>query len=266
MYDYHTHSFFSDDCSIPTKQMIESAIIKGIKEMAITDHYDPDYPDQEYPFILDLENYHKTLLKLEEEYKTRIKIIKGIEIGIQHGETMKKCVKTANSFPYDFILGSFHCTDNKDLYAGYFNKGVDISKAFERYYEYVYECLKDYMDFDILGHINVVDRYVPFDRIPKYEAYMDMIEAILKLLIENGKGIEFNSSCYRYLKDGRTTPTLEILSLYKDLGGEIITFGSDAHNPACIGDHYEEVNYRLKGIGFKYLSTFENRKVNFVKL
>lgn len=266
MYDYHTHSSFSEDCNIPTRDMIKAAIQKGVKEMAITDHYDPDYPDSEFPFIIDFEKYHETLIKVKEEYKNEIKIIKGLEIGIQHGNTMEKCIKSANSFPYDFIIGSFHCTDNKDLYMGYFTEGVDIPKGFERYYEYAYECLKDYTDFDVMGHINVVDRYVPFEKIPKYTPYMDIIEAILKLLIENGKGIEFNSSCYRYLQDGRTTPTPEILSLYKNLGGEIITFGSDAHNPNCIADHYEESMELLKSIGFKYISTFENRKVDFVKL
>ncbi|MHC1723648.1 MAG: histidinol-phosphatase HisJ family protein [Aminipila sp.] len=266
MYDYHTHSFFSEDCDIPTRDMIEAAILKGVREMAITDHYDPDYPDSEYPFIIEFEKYHETLLKVKEEYKNKIKIIKGLEIGIQYGETMNKCRAAANAFPYDFIIGSFHCTDNKDLYMGYFIDGVNIPKAFERYYEYAFECLKDYTDFDVMGHINVVDRYVPFNKIPKYTHYMDIIESILKLLIENNKGIEFNSSCYRYLSQGRTTPTSEILSLYKNLGGEIITFGSDAHNPGFVADHYNEGVELLKEIGFKYLSTFDNRKVNFVKL
>ncbi|QHI73674.1 histidinol-phosphatase HisJ family protein [Aminipila terrae] len=266
MYDYHTHSFFSDDCDIPTRDMIEAAIKKGMKEIAITDHYDPDYPDQEYPFVVDFEKYHDTLLQMQAEYKDKIKIIKGLEIGIQHGETLNKCRNAAHAFPYDFILGSFHCTDNKDLYTGYFTEETDIPKAFERYYEYAHECLKDYTDFDVMGHINVVDRYLPFDKIPPYKPYMDIIHSILKQLIENGKGIEFNSSCYRYLKDGRTTPTREILSLYKELGGEIITFGSDSHNPDFIGDHYDEVLEILRNIGFRYISTFENRKVNFIPI
>ena len=266
MYDYHTHSSFSDDCVIPAEDMIQAAIQKGVKELAITDHYDPDYPDPQYPFVIDFNKYHDTLLKVEKTYKNQIKIIKGLEIGIQHGETLEKCKAAAKAFPYDFLIGSFHCTDHKDLYTGYFTEGVDIPKAFERYYEYAYECLKSYTDFDVMGHINVVDRYVPFDQIPKYKPYMDMIHDILKRLIENGKGIEFNSSCYRYLKNGRTTPTLEILSLYRKLGGEIITFGSDSHDPAYIADHYNEVMELLKSIGFHYISTFENREVHFVRI
>lgn len=266
MYDYHTHSFFSDDCSVPSEDMISSAIKKGVKELAVTDHYDPDYPDSQFPFTIDFDNYFKTMLELESKYADKIKIIKGIEIGIQHGSTLDKCRDTANAFDYDFILGSFHCTDNKDLYLGYFTEGVDIAKAFGRYYEYAYECLKVYKDFDVMGHINVVDRYVPFEDIPEYGPYMDIIEEILKLLIDNGKGIEFNSSCYRYIKNGRTTPTPEILSLYKELGGEIITFGSDAHRAQDIAGNYQDAVALLKDIGFKYLSTFEKRKVNFVKL
>ncbi|MFV0518348.1 MAG: histidinol-phosphatase HisJ family protein [Aminipila sp.] len=266
MYDYHTHSSFSDDCNIPATEMIEAALALGVKELAITDHFDPDYPDPQYPFILDFQEYHKTLLSLQEQYKDRIKIVKGIEIGIQHGKTMEKCSTAANAFQYDFILGSFHCTDSKDLYMEYFTDDTDIPKAFNRYYEYAYDCLKSYNDFDVMGHINVVDRYVPFQKIPSYNPLMDIIESILKHLIHNGKGIEFNSSCYRYLRDGRTTPTGDILKLYKQLGGEIITFGSDAHNPACIGDHYEDVIEILKNIGFKYISTFEKRNVNFISI
>ncbi|QIB69467.1 histidinol-phosphatase HisJ family protein [Aminipila butyrica] len=266
MYDYHTHSFFSDDCNIPLERMIASAIAKGVKELAVTDHYDPDYPDSEYPFILDFDAYHKALIQAQEQYSPQIQIIKGLEIGIQHGETMNACQSAAQAFPYDFILGSFHCTDHKDLYQGYFTADTDIPKAFERYYEYAYECLKEYRDFDVMGHINVVDRYVPFEKIPSYKPYMELIRAILQLLIENGKGIEFNASCYRYLKNGRTTPTKEILQAYRELGGEIITFGSDAHNPESIADHYQESLELLRTVGFKYLSTFKERQVQFLSI
>ncbi|MBN7772427.1 histidinol-phosphatase HisJ family protein [Clostridium aminobutyricum] len=266
MYDYHTHSFFSDDCTTPIQDMIEAAIRKGVKELAITDHFDPDYPDPHFPFLIDFDKYYETLLDVEKKYVNQIKIIKGIEIGIQHGQTLAQCRKAANDFTYDFIIGSFHCVDNLDLYTGYFDGIRTTHEGFERCYQYVYDCLKEYKDFDVLGHINVIDRYAPNQEIPNYAPYMDQIEAILKLLIENGKGIEFNASCFRYLKDGRTTPSREILTLYKDLGGEILTYGSDAHNTANIADHFDEVMEMLKNIGFKYLTTFENRKPDFVKL
>src|SRR5665648_795685 len=89
MYDYHSHTFFSDDSSTPLKNMVEASIRLGIKELAITDHYDPDYPDQCFPFELEITLYYKAIVEAEKEYLTKLKVIKWIEIGIQHGETNK---------------------------------------------------------------------------------------------------------------------------------------------------------------------------------
>lgn len=94
---------------------------------------------------------------------------------------------------------------------------------------------------------------------------MDIIESILKEVIYNGKGIEVNTSCFRY-KLPDLTPSKKILSLYKDLGGEIITTGSDAHHPAFIACQFDYVTSFLKNIGFKYISTFDNLKPSFIKL
>ena len=71
MYDYHSHSFFSDDSSAPLKDMIEAAISMGIKELAITDHYDPDYPDKNFPFEIDFNLYHQALLEAEKKYSKK---------------------------------------------------------------------------------------------------------------------------------------------------------------------------------------------------
>lgn len=266
MYDYHTHSFFSDDSDTPIEDMIEAAIFKGVKEMAITDHYDPGYPDPDFPFLIDFDKYLETLLNVEKKYANQIKIIKGIELGIQNGETMDLINKAAKALPYDFIIGSVHAIDHIDLYKSYFGGDRPAHEGLKRCYEYVYECLTEFKDFDVMGHINIIDRYVPNQEIPSYAPYMDHIEAILKLLIENGKGIEFNASCFRYLKDGRTTPSKEILTLYKDLGGEILTYGSDAHVTKDIVDHYDFVMDLFRNIGFKYLTTFEKRKPSFIRL
>ncbi|MBK5263447.1 MAG: histidinol-phosphatase HisJ family protein, partial [Peptostreptococcaceae bacterium] len=237
MYDYHSHSSFSDDSSVPLKDMIEAAISMGIKELAVTDHYDPDYPDKNFPFDLNFNLYHQALLTAEKEYLKNIKIVKGLEIGIQHGETNKKCYLAASAFPYDFIIGSFHCCGGQDLYSEYFIKRSDEDGVRE-FYDYVYEGICDFNDFDVLGHINVIDRYV--NKIPDYSQYMFKIEQILTKLINMGKGIELNTSSFRYGLGERTTPSKEILTLYKSLGGEIITIGSDAHSEKQLGYKYKE--------------------------
>ena len=95
MYDYHTHSSFSDDCSIPMEKMVQTAKDMGVRMYAVTDHYDPDYPaDEQFAFNLDFENYHRKQNLVQELYNTKdFKMLKGIEIGLQAGDgTIQKCI------------------------------------------------------------------------------------------------------------------------------------------------------------------------------
>lgn len=264
MYDYHTHSFFSDDCSTPMKDMIDAACKLGLKEIAVTDHFDPDYVDRNFPFELDFPGYHKALNEAKETYQSRIKVLKGVEIGIQHGETMEKCIKAAKAFDYDFIIGSFHCAEGYALYGNEFFNGRPAEDSYVAFYRYMLDCLKKYKDYDVIGHINVIDRYT--DRIPDSSVYMDLVEEVLKLVIADGKGIEINTSSFRYGMGERTTPSKEILRLYKELGGEIITIGSDAHRTKDLGYYFGHAVEMIKASGINYLATFEQRRLKPLKL
>jgi len=262
MYDYHTHSSFSHDSITPMNEIIEAAIYKGLKEIAITDHYDPDCPESNYSTEIDIIGYNKELSSAAEVYKDRIKVVKGLEIGIQYG-AIQKCENTANAFPYDFIIGSFHAAYGADIYTRYFI-GREQTEAFYDFYLYMADCLNKFKNFDVVGHFNGLDRYT--DYVPGYAPFMGIIENILKNLIENGKGLEFNTANTRFGMGERTTPSKEILSLYKRLGGEIITIGSDAHRIRDIGYGYQTAVETLKKHGFKYVSTFKDRNINFVKI
>ncbi|MEG1584219.1 MAG: histidinol-phosphatase HisJ family protein [Anaerovorax sp.] len=264
MYDYHNHSNFSDDGNVPMEEMVQAAYEKGLDEIAITDHYDPNYPDPAFPFALDFENYHKTLEKTKAQFQGKIKVIKGIEIGIQHGDTLTLCSQAATDYPYDFIIGSFHCAQGCELYGnGYFAER-SVEDAYVIFYEYMHHCLKNYHHYDVLGHFNIIDRYTT--RIPDGKQYMDVVEDILKLIIDQGKGLEINTSSFRYGMKHRTTPTLEMLQLYKDLGGEIITTGSDAHQPIHIMEKLDYAQSMIKSVGLNYVTTFEQRQPKFHKL
>lgn len=256
MYDYHSHTAYSDDSDTPMKIMIEAAIDKGIVELAITDHYDPDYPDEQIPFDIDLEAYTADLTAFAKKYRDQIKIIKGIEIGIQKGDTLEKCRKAVNSFPFDFIIGSFHCFKGLDLYTTDYTK-LEERKVLPDFYEEMYYCLSRYTDYDVIGHFNVIDRYLPFAI--DYSTSMEIIEAILKMIIAQGKGLEINTSSYRYNMKGRTTPSHEILKMYKDLGGEILTLGSDAHKVNDLGRDLDRARTQAMEHGFRYFTTFEKR-------
>ena len=264
MYDYHIHTSFSDDSSTSMNDMIDAACSAGLKEIAITDHFDPNYPDPAYPFELNFDQYHKALMEAKESYKDRITIRKGVEIGIQHGDTMKKCIDAARSFPYDFIIGSFHCAEGYELYGNQFFINRTPEEAYIAYYTYVYENLKEYKDYDVVGHLNIIDRYT--DKIAEPSYYMEIVEEIIKLIIADGKGLEINTSSFRYGLGDRTTPAHEMLQLFKDFGGEIITIGSDAHKTKDIGFKLDYAQDMIRALGLKYLTTFEQRKPIFVKL
>lgn len=280
MYDYHTHTNFSDDSTAIPKEMIERAISLNVKELAITDHFDPDYPDSNFPFLIDFPKYYETLSSLAEEYLDRIKVVKGLEVGIQHGKTLEKCKNGVNSFSYDFIIGSFHCFNGDDLYTCNYEE-MESGKIIPSFYEYMYTTLKEYSDFDVLGHINVIDRYVgnlkyfKEEGIPyymsgnfkkAYEKSYEIIYEILKDIISKGKGIEVNTSNFRYGMKDRFVPAREILKLYKELGGEILTIGSDAHNPNQLCDGFDLIKEYLLSEGFKYQGTYSNRNIKMVSI
>lgn len=268
MFDYHVHTSCSEDSDSDMGAMILSACNKGFSEIAITDHIDLDYPDPSMSFLMDFPAYHKALEYYREKYKNRIKVVRGLEVGIQH-TVHKGNSDIVHAYPYDFVIGSFHAAEGKDLYTGIYYEGKTALQCYRDFYIYVYECLKAYKDYSVLGHLNIVERYSHFlppeaEQIAQ-EAYLDLVEAILKLVIADGKGIEVNTSCFRY-HTSTLYPSVEMLTLYKTLKGEIITIGSDAHAPAHIGYHFGYMIDLLKTMGFKYLAVYEEMQPKFVKI
>lgn len=95
--------------------------------------------------------------------------------------------------------------------------------------------------------------------------FKDILEQILKTAIYDGKGIEINTSCFRYnLPD--LTPSTSILRLYKELGGEILTIGSDSHNTNQVAHKLDVAYDAVKDIGFKYICKFDKMKPKFIKI
>lgn len=261
IYDYHTHTAFSDDCDAPMEEMIETAVRKGVEELAITDHYDPGYEDPEFPFALDFEHYQAALLAAEKKYAGRIRIVKGMELGIMDDqyEVSRRAVQ---GFPYDFIIGSFHCLEKRDLFRYDFSQ-INGPATLEKYYVYENKCVKEFKDYDVAGHLTLIDRYI--GKIYDYKPYMEIIEDTLKTIIYDGKGLEINTSSFKYGTDV-WLPRKEVLKLYQELGGEILTFGSDSHDPKHLASHFEEAQALAKELGFRYQCAFWQRKPEFRKL
>ena len=168
-YDYHTHSSFSDDSPAPIEEMLNEAVRIGLAGIAVTDHFDPGYPDNAFPFELDFEKYHKTLEKYQLEYADRLQIAKGIEIGIQHDQ-LERCTQVAQAYDYDYIIGSFHCAYGEPLYEGHFFDEKSAKQSYIDYFTYMYDNFKHYNEFCNVGHMNLVARYCT-EKAPAFSEY-----------------------------------------------------------------------------------------------
>lgn len=265
--DYHTHTEFSDDSVYAMEDVIKDAIKMGMDEICFTDHvdygikYDWDcghsipYRNGE-PFAnVDYPKYISKIEQMKQKYHTQITIKTGLEFGIQM-HTIPQYQKLFQNYNFDFIILSIHQVDDKEFWTQDFQKGKTQKQYNERYYEEMLNVVKNYKDYSVLGHMDLITRYDKAGIYP-FEKIKPMIEEILKIVIADGKGIELNTSHHRYhLKD--TTPSMEILKLYSELGGNIITLGSDSHKPEHLGTYMQEAKTILKALGFTYFCTYQN--------
>ena len=200
---------------------------------------------------------------MKETYKGQITIKKGLEFGIQTITTdqFQKLYDTYKN-ELDFVLLSMHQVNNLEFWTQDFQRGKTQKEYNEEYYKEIYEVQKIFNDYSVLAHLDLIVRYDENGVYP-FENVKDYIAEILKLAIADGKGIEMNTSSWKYgLKD--TQPSRAILRLYKDLGGKIITVGSDAHVSKMLADHLDEAYSILKDeIGFKEICTFDHMKPIF---
>ena len=250
MYDFHIHSDFSMDCKYLVEEMVQGAIAKGMKSICFTDHIDYDLSGDGINFEFRPADYFKKMRQVKYRYMDQVEILAGVEIGMQL-HLSDRCDEFIANNPFDFVIMAVHSIDKKSIHTSRFPNHMPPMEALSMYYDYLYRCIDIFDNYDVIGHIDCIDRYFD-DRsmIPDFEEYLPHIEKVLKLIIERDKGIEVNTSGMRY-ELGYYNPKIEILRLYRDLGGEIITIGSDAHSPEFIGYHYREAEKLLRELGFK---------------
>ncbi|MCL2415543.1 MAG: histidinol-phosphatase HisJ family protein [Defluviitaleaceae bacterium] len=270
MFDYHIHTNHSSDSKSSMESMIRAAYNAGLKEISITDHADFSFPKQEFLNLdFDLDAYINEIGHLRQKYADKICVLAGIEMGIRD-DLAQKIGDIAKSYDFDIIIGSLHDFEGLDFgmdfdYGSFF-AGRDKNTAYGQYFEILLDSVAAVNDFDILGHMDYIERYAPYpNRILKYANHAEIIDEILKILIGKGKGIEINTAGYAYGLN-HSHPQIEIVRAYRRLGGEIITIGSDAHNPQRIGADFDKAIDMLKAVGFKYITKFRNRIPEMVAL
>lgn len=262
-YDYHVHSLFSPDCDTPLEDILERAIELGLKEVAIVDHYNPNYPVLQFLNEPLSDADFETMCAVADRYADRVRLVKGIENGILL-DTIADNDRAAALHPYDFVMASFHSMDGCELNSHALFDGRTVEQTYIYYYNYIYEALKLHTDFDVLGHLNLLERY--YDEKPDVSVYWDLVEAILRLLAEGGRGLEINTSNVRYGHPNVSLPTKRMLETYRAFGGETVTIGSDAHFAKDVGSDLDHACELLASAGFRYFATFKDRKPTYVPL
>ena len=261
MFDYHMHTIVSFDGHDRGLQMAQAAKTAGLKEICFTDHLDYDPLGQMGKLDFDTDVYNAEYDHLE---IPGLKIRRGAEFGMDI-HNVEQFIKDLQRRPFDFVLGSIHFVDDLDVYFEPYWSGKTVFQAERRYLEATLESVKLHNDFDVLAHLTYIGKTKchPAPRPLPYAEHREIVDEILKILVQKGKGMEMNTSGMD--RCGGFLPTADFLRRFRELGGEIVTVGSDAHTCDRVGQYTFQVCDILKDI-FGYVCTFEDRKPVFHKL
>ena len=250
--DYHIHSRFSDDCEAAPEDIIEQAIVLGMPAICLTDHHDTNSPDGD--FHLDPVAYPQEIERLRALYADRIEIVCGVEVGIDADLSKEHVTETfLSQGHFDYVIASLHYMEGKDPY---YRDTFDCNdeELYEKYYTYLLEALRHTTGITTVGHLDYIVRYARDEKDPHtYPRFRELIDALLEETIRRGLILEINT----YSKAGsgmRMHPAPEILRRYKEMGGERIVLGSDAHKASLVGGKFFEAAAMAREIGFTHLT------------
>ena len=244
MTDLHIHSSYSGDGHMALDTICESAIAAGLSTIAITDHIDWDWPYHNEIFdISDIDIYLSEITETAKRYEGRLRVLKGIEIGLQ-AHLLDKTRAFIEGHDFDMVIASVHLAGGLDPYDQEYYAGKTKGESFRLYYETVLNLISEYDAFDTLGHLDYVRRYAPYPVIPGDDDDMGLIDEILRVLVQKNKALEINTSGLR-LQLGETQPSPGICKRFLSMGGRYLTFGSDAHRAEHIGQGRSYVREQL---------------------
>lgn len=267
------HTAFSTDSEASVRSMLDAAVERGLESVCITDHMDLDFPPQEGEeslgeeplFQFDVDEYFEVLAPLREEYRDRLDVRIGIEIGLQPhlGERYRKLIQAS---PFDYVIGSVHLIRGMDPYYGKLFEGRSDEEAYKEAFVETLRCLEGVQDFDALGHLDYVVRYGKHQAEEySYRKFADEIDEVLRKLISMGKGLEMNTGGLKYGL-GFCNPHPDVVKRYRELGGEIVTIGADAHRPEHVAYEFKLAAEILKMCGFRYYAEYKERRAEFIKI
>ncbi len=261
-HDYHLHSHFSCDSKASIVEQCIGAIQKGLPEIGITDHFDLHPGDECRGFFRPIA-WAAELDQARKEFAGRLTVRAGIELGEPH-RFSAECQAVLKSYPFDYVLGSLHWVGDELVFdRSYFHRPAD--EAFGLFFEEL-ERMTRVGGFDVLSHFDVLVRvgaplYGGYDP----SRYAEAIRAVLKNCIERGIALDLNTQGLRS-RCQLLTPGVEILTWYREMGGERVTLGSDAHSPDVIAANFDLAIEALRAAGLTHVTQFEQREARMVKI
>lgn len=262
MFDFHLHSGLSHDSTAVAAEMIAAAEARGLQEICFTDHYDLAGDDPRVAaHLFTMEEYGRTYDALRSE---RVKVRLGLEFGLTT-DSQRRAEALVAERHFDFIIGSVHSVYGLGPFNPRFWEGRSVKESFQNHLEHTLRCVRANTEFDVLGHLNYVCKspHNPTKEPLRYGDYPDLFDEIMKEIIAKGKGMEVNTSGVDSV--GMFLPDAAYLKRYRELGGEIVTVGSDAHTVARVGNHIAAALDLIRDL-FGYVCTFEDRKPIYHKL
>lgn len=267
LFDTHLHTEWSGDSSTPVLDQINRAKELGLSGITITDHMDLDFPETPDRFKLDLPNYLSTLKKIAlQESSPDFEILIGMELGLQ-----PQCVDDNHSllrnYNFDYIIGSLHLIDGMDPYYDSFYEGKSVTWCYETYFTSLLANIKQFSDFDSLGHMDYIARYAKRiygeeEARLSYSMFPELFDEIFHFLIRRNISLEVNTGGMQHGLP-EPNPSYELLQRYYDLGGRMITLGADSHTTAHVGLNFPSVVSDLKKIGFEGQMIYRRRNAEF---
>lgn len=260
-FDYHLHTNHSMDCDMTIDDLCKAALQNGLDEICITDHTEFGHPDaqSDVPPVPDV--WLADIERVREAFPELV-IRAGIEIG-DNPLCRESIWDWHFALPLDFRLLSLHLIDNEDPYFPDFFDGRDQNAFYKRYVESRLESALAWTpdEYDGFAHLGYCAKFAPYplsERPLRYRHAPDQFDALFRVLAENGKALEINTSGHRSMKE--CIPDRELLTRFVECGGEFVTLGSDAHLPEYVGSWIDDARALAKECGIRYGVTFDQRK------
>lgn len=264
--DYHMHTYFSPDSKAQHLDMVQAAAQRGITNLCFTDHMDLGHPEVIFDRIPDFDGMRLAVAQTQAQMPD-MRIRCGLEAGYLP-EFAQKTAEVVASQQLDYVIHSVHVVDGQDCWVPGSMRGKSKETAYRMYLEAILRSVTDPNVngcYDCIGHIGYICKCCHYeDNTLDYPMFPSLLDDILSAVIQAGKGIEVNTSGLR--KNGHVLAHPSIIQRYRELGGKIITIGSDAHAPDRAGEDISVAAAQIKAAGFTEFTVFENRTPIFIPI